>query len=205
MLIPDKTGAFVTLNLTLPAKIDLDSLAAVFAGQPAATDSVTRQIIVLWNPRGDPKLPTEVAVIWSRIEDEEFWASIVSKKYPLLHKKICNRLVLASTEQQLLRMQASCTGAEPSILSAPPVVAKGLRTPTSLGLSVNLGSILSQLLVDGWLSEPKALKEADAKANRPSAPPEVQSAATQVEMLPFLHWGALVDEKGQWIAGGFRS
>ncbi len=201
-LIPESTGVFVTLNLTLPKNLDNTSLERIFSGKSIEGATANRQVAVLWNPHGDAHLPSEFAVIWNRAEDESFLSSIVSKTHPLLQKRVCGQVVLASTEKQLKDIETSCGGAAPSVLAAAPAVAKELKDPSSIGLNVNLGGVLSTLILDGWFSEPKPLP---AKSVPLSAPPEIEAARKQMETLPFLHWRAVVDEKGQLIAKGFRS
>lgn len=204
-LVPEPTGLFVALNVALPETLDAASLGAAFSGKAAPGRTVKRQVVVLWNPRGDFTLPSEVAVIWSRAEDEPALDSILSKTHPLLRQKLCGHLVLASTEQVMKEMAASCSGSAPSVLSAAPAVAKGLREPTSLGVHVNLGEVLAQLALDGWVTEPRPLPPERAKPEKVAPPPEIDAARKQLQALPALHWRAVVDEKGQMTPGGFRS
>jgi len=197
-LVPEPTTVFFSFALALPATLEASLLKAQLAGEPVKGTPVPRQLAVLWNPRGDAELTSEVAVIWSRLEDEPFLDSMLSKAHPLLHRRLCGHLVLASSASLLKAMEASCSGGSPSVLSAAPAVAKGLKVPSSLGVNVDLGGLLSRLLLDGFASD-------GSTRSAKVTPPEIEAAKKQLEALPFLHWHAVVDDKGQLVPGGFRS
>lgn len=201
-LVPEPTSVFFTFALSLPERLDASMLKAQISGAATKAPLVRRQLAVLWNPRGDAERSSEVAVIWSRLEDEPFLESILSKSHPLLQKRLCGHVVLASTPRLLNNLEATCSGSSPSVLSAAPLVAKGLKEPSSVGVSVNLGAMLSQLLLDGFTSDPASRRPAGSQA---TPPPEIEAARRQLEALPFLHWRAVVDDKGRLIPEGFRS
>lgn len=201
-LVPEPTSVFFTFALSLPERLDATMLKAQISGAATKAPLVRRQLAVLWNPRGDAERASEVAVIWSRLEDEPFLESILSKSHPLLQKRLCGHVVLASTPRLLNDLEATCSGSSPSVLSAAPLVAKGLKEPSSVGVSVNLGAMLSQLLLDGFTSDPASGRPAGSQA---TPPPEIEAARRQLEALPFLHWRAVVDDKGRLIPEGFRS
>ena len=197
--IPEDMPVLLTLQLKLPAELSADSLKGFWGGGPEKT--LTRQVAVLWNPRGDANLPTEVAVLWSRAEDAAALQAIFQGGNTLLSRAVCKQQAFASTEEMMKRLQAACAGKSPSALNAAPAVLAGLRSKASLGLGVNLGRLLPQLTVDGYWSETGV----SLKSPLPrSAPPEIEEARGDLSLLPFIgFWGSA--QERTWVPGGFRS
>ena len=81
----------------------------------------------------------------------------------------------------------------PGSFGAPPVVA-GLQAPVSLGVSMNVGLVLSRLLGDAYAAE----------HTKGPASPEIESARRILEELPFFGLRG-VAKGGALQPGGFRS
>jgi hypothetical protein len=192
------TAVLLTAQLQLPKALTAPAVKAHLAGE--AGETAVRQVAVLWNPRSDG--PLELAILWNSPSDEAaLKAALATGPRALTLEKSCGLLVLASSVGTHGDVTSACKGERPSILQAAPAIVKGLKAPQSLGVSVNLGKLGSQLLLDGWLSE-HPLK--DFKA-RPAGPPEIEAARSTLEELPFFGWHAVVDSAGTLTGGGFRS
>jgi hypothetical protein len=200
-VVPDDTPVLLTLQLKLPPRLDKASLKAFLAAKSVGADAVTREVAVLWNPRGDEKLHSEVALVWSRPEDAAELRAAFSGANHLQTATVCNRLVLSGSPDWLTRIRRACEGQAPSLANASQPVVAGLRTPQSVGVSLQVGRILSQLTADGWTSDGHRATEKTAAI---PAPPEVQKAQRELEELPMMGFFG-VAQPSQLVPGGFHS
>lgn len=189
-LVPADAGVVVVATLRVPEKLDREALVQhlkkTYQGRCA-----TRPVAIVWNPRGDGKLPTEVAVAWPD-RDAAFLQEAFSGPNRLERRRACGHQVYASTGELAASMQRACDGKAPSILNAAPAVVSGLRQETSVGVGVNLGVVLSRLLSDSYA--PGGGKQA----------PEIESARRLLEALPFVGVRGVARD-GALVPGGFRS
>ncbi|NTX51962.1 hypothetical protein HR086_11630 [Myxococcus sp. CA039A] len=200
-LVPEETPVLLAMQLKLPETLSAETLKAFWkSGGEGATR--TRQVAVVWTPRGDSALPQEVAVLWGRPEDgtalEGFFSGGSSR---LQQATLCNHVVLASSEAELNVLRMSCAGSKPSMLAAPGPVLAGLREPGSLAFGVNLGRLLSGLTMDGFLSESRVGRNAPIPK---AAPPEIEAARRDLESLPYLGLRGTV-QGDSLVPGGFGS
>ncbi|MCP3163538.1 hypothetical protein [Myxococcus qinghaiensis] len=200
-LVPEETPVLLAMQLKLPETLTAESLKAFWkSGGEGATR--TRQVAVVWTPRGDSALPQEVAVLWGRPEDgpalEGFFTGGSSK---LVQATVCNHVVLASSDAELQALRMSCSGGKPSMLAAPGPVVTGLREPSSVAFGVNLGRLLSGLTMDGFLSESRVGRNAPIPK---AAPPEIEAARRDLESLPYLGLRGTV-QGDSLVPGGFGS
>jgi len=191
--IPEDTSVLLSLQLKLPEELSPKTLQAYWK-DGRANKLLTRQVVLLWNPRGDARQPTGFSVLWSRKEDNAAMAGI----FKGVHKVACDALVLGLRNEDIQRVEAACAGKVPNALNAAPQVVAGLRARASVGFGVHLGKLLSQLLVDGYGSDP----EVSTKSG--PLPPEMEQAKRQLESLPFLGFIGIAQER-TWLPGGFRS
>lgn len=199
--VPEATPVLLMLQMKLPKELDADSLKAFWKAPGKAGPVLTRQVAVLWSPRGDRNLPTELALLWSRPEDGAALEKVFTGGNALVTRTVCKQLAIASSEEVLRQLEAACAGKVPNALHAAPAVLAGLRAPASVSFGVNLGRLLSQLTLDGYWSEAGVnLKSPLPKA----APPEIEQARTDLGLLPFLGFSGSAQEK-TWVPGGFRS
>lgn len=203
--IPEKSGVVLFLAVTLPKELSAISLRDTLAPEGEDFDKTRkswamgapRQIAVIWNPRGNRN--TEVAVLWADATDEKALDAAMTKGSGGLQKaKACSLLAFASTRELLADVQTTCSGKTPSMLQAAQPVAKGLAQSASIALTVNLGRVLSQLTIDGWLSEHPA-------PNATTGPQEIEAARKLLEQLPTLGFRATVGADGKIVSGGFKS
>ncbi|MGZ3447401.1 MAG: hypothetical protein ACXU88_17075, partial [Myxococcaceae bacterium] len=68
-LVPEETPVLLALQLKLPEKLDKDTLKAFWSGKHFSGAMRTRQVAMVWTPRGDAEKPSEVALLWGRPED----------------------------------------------------------------------------------------------------------------------------------------
>lgn len=191
-LLPAEAGLVVLATLRLPEKLDRESLRQhlqkAYAGPYAA-----RTVALLWNPRGSPRLPTEVAIAWPE-RDAALLREAFSGPNRMDRRRQCGHEVLASTGALGLAMQRACEGKSPSLLNGAPAVVEGLRAPASFGLGANLGVLLSRLLSDAWSEE--------AGPQRRTSP-DIEAARRLLEELPFLGLRGVADGRAL-LPGGFR-
>ena len=197
--IPEDVPVLLTFQLRLPAKLSSDALKAYWSSPAAGGATETRQVAVLWNPRGDRNLPTELAVIWSRADDD--LREIFAGSHKLQTRRVCGQQVFTSTSELLGRIERACLGSSPSVLAAAPAVVAGLRARSSLGLGIHLGRLLAQLASDGYWSEHKASPKSPLTG---VAPPEIEQAKRALDALPFVGFTGTVRESAL-VPGGFRS
>jgi hypothetical protein len=192
-LIPAEAGLVVLATLRLPERLTRDSLKAHLA-RTYQGPYAPRPVAVIWNPRGDEHLATEVALAWPE-RDAELLREAFSGPNKLDRRRACGHEVYASTGAMGLSLQRSCEGKAPSLLHGAPAVAEGLKQPVSFGVGANLGVLLSRLLGDAWASE------AAAKGKGSS---DIEAARRLLEELPFLGLTG-VARGGALVPGGFRS
>lgn len=192
-LVPADAGVVLVATLRLPEKLGRDTLAQhlarTYRGPYAA-----RPVALVWNPRGDGKLPTEVALAWPD-RDADLLRDAFSGPNRMERRSACGHQIYASTGDLAASMQKACEGKAPSVRNGAPAVAKGLEQETSLGVGVNLGVLLSRLAADSRASEA-------GPAQKPA--PELESARRLLEELPFVGLRGVVRD-GALVPGGFRS
>jgi hypothetical protein len=192
-LVPADAGVVFFATLRLPEKLTRDSLAQ-HLGKSYRGPVADRPVAVVWNPRGNEKLPTEVAVLWPEA-DSALLREAFSGPNRMERRRLCGHEVLASIGPLASQLVAACGGQRPSILHAAPAVAAGVKKPASIAIGLNLGAVLPRLLGDA--------SEAAAPAGKKPSP-EMESARQRLEELPFLGLRGVV-EKGVLVPGGFRS
>ncbi len=203
--IPAKSGVVLFLAVKLPKELSATSLRDTFAA-PGEDFGKTRkewpmgaprQVAVVWNPRGNRS--TEVAVLWGETTDEKALAEAMANGNGALEAgKACSVLAFASTTELMAELQAACGGKKPSMLQSAQPIVKGLSQSSSLSLTVNLGQVMQQLTIDGWLSEHPA-------PNAATGPQELEAARKLLEELPTMGFRATVGADGKIVSGGFKS
>jgi hypothetical protein len=196
-LVPEETPVLLALQLKLPETLEASTLKAWWSGKGSAGPVRTRQVAMVWTPRGDDGLPTEVALLWGRPEDAAALGQLFSGPNRMETATLCGHHVLASTPEVLARLRKACEGKGPNMLNAAAPVAQGLRAPGSVSFGVNTGRLLGTLLSDGYRSQ------GDAK-NPSVAPPEIEAARRELESLPYLGLRGTV-EGNRLVPGGFGS
>ncbi|MFL5346153.1 MAG: hypothetical protein ACJ8AT_15295 [Hyalangium sp.] len=199
-LVPAETPVLLALQLKLPESLEAAKLAAFWKGQDAGPVR-TRQIALVWTPRGDADLGHEFALLWGRVEDAPALKTMFNGGNTLAQATLCNHQVLASGQEVLQRLQKSCEGQSPNLLNAAGPVVQGLRAPGSVTLGLNTGHLLSQLLADGYWSEQQLGKNKPVPS---SAPPEIEAARRDLETLPYVGLRGTV-QGNSLVPGGFGS
>ena len=180
-LVPEDVPVTVGLNLRLPKTLGTAELAKFW--QTDADDGlVARQALVLWQPRGDRKAATEVAVVWSDVADRAGLEEIFRGNNTMTVRTICDRVVVSSSTALMGRMEAACTGTAPSMLFAQPAVVSGITGPWSVGVVVDSGKLLSELMMDSWKKDAAAGN--GKKSASSSVPPEIDEARKRLLELP---------------------
>ncbi|MFL5352385.1 hypothetical protein [Archangium sp.] len=201
-LVPEETPVLLTLQLKLPEQLDANTLKAWWSGKRVSGAVRTRQVAMVWTPRGDVSLPSEVALLWGRPEDAAALGQLFSGPNRMETATLCGHHVLASTPDVLARLSKACEGQAPNLLHAAGPVVQGLRAPGSVSFGVHLGRVLGTLMADGYLSQ---LTEADPKKPQPRvAPPEIEAARRDLETLPYIGLRGTVDGN-KLVPGGFGS
>jgi hypothetical protein len=199
-LVPAETPVLLALQLKLPDSLEASKIAAYWKGEdPGAVR--TRQIALVWTPRGDSELGHEFALLWGRVEDAPALKTMFNGGNTLVQATLCKQQVLASSQEVLEHLQRACEGQSPNLLNAAGPVVEGLRAPGSVTIGVNTGHLLSQLLADGYWSEQQLGK------NRPvpgSAPPEIEASRRDLETLPYVGLRGTV-QGNSLVPGGFGS
>lgn len=180
---PADTAVALSASVRLPERLDEASLAAAWGEGGAPGALKTRTVVALWQPRGDDKAPTEVALLWSDLSDREALRALFSGKNAMSVEEVCGAVVLSSTSALLSRIKASCKGTVPSLAFAEPPVVAGLKEPQSLSLLVDVGAVLARLLDDGWRAERAAAGATARDRDRP-IPKEIDDAAKLLDELP---------------------
>jgi hypothetical protein len=192
-LLPADAGLVLVATLRLPEKLTRETLAQHLASGYRGTYAA-RPVALVWNPRGDPKLPTEVAVAWPD-RDAALLREAFSGPNRMERRRACGHEVYASAGALAASMGKACDGKAPSLRNAAPAVAAGLRQEVSIGIGVNLGVLLSRLVGDSWVSDP---------ASAGKRAPEIDSARRLLEELPFVGLRGVAKD-GALVPGGFRS
>jgi hypothetical protein len=201
-LVPEVTPVMLALQLRLPEKLDRDTLKAFWAGKPGTGPLLTRQVAMVWTPRGDSELPTEVALLWGRPEEAQALKQIFSGPNKMETATLCGHFVLASTPEVLERLRKACEGKWPNMLNAAAPVVQGLRAPGSVSFGINTGRLLGTLMADGYWSQ---VAQVDPKKPQPlAAPPEIEAARRDLETLPYIGLRGTVDGN-KLVPGGFGS
>jgi hypothetical protein len=204
-VVPEDMPVVLTLELLLPRELTPDALKAFLGG--AGGGSEPRQLALLWDPHGVEQRPTDVALVWATAKDGPALAAMFSGKNAMEKKELCGNAVLASSGAMLARLERTCDKKLPSVLNAAPAVVAGLAQPSSIGLELNLGRLLSQLVREAWEADrPPDIARIVAKQPPPPPPPpaELLEALRQLELLPYLGFLGTAD-RGQLVPKGFRS
>ena len=191
-LVPADAGVVVVATLRLPEKLSRASLAQHLK-HAYAGPLVSRPVAVVWNPRGDPALPTEVALAWPE-RDAALLRDAFSGPNRMERRRACGYEILASTGALASALQRGCGVGGTSVLNAAPAVVAGLRAPASIAVGVQVGAALSRLLGDAVTADKDARKGA----------PELDAARRLLEELPFVGLRG-VSSGGALVPGGFRS
>ena len=201
-LVPEETPVLLALQLKLPETLDTNTLKAYWSGKGSAGPVRTRQVAMVWTPRGETNLPSEVALLWGRPEDAAALGLLFSGPNRMETATLCGHHVLASTPDVLARLRKACEGKGPNLLNAAGPVVQGLRAPGSVSFGVNTGRLLGGLMADGYVSQ---LPQDDSQKPRSrTAPPEIEAARRDLETLPYLGLRGTV-EGNRLVPGGFGS
>ncbi|KFE67938.1 hypothetical protein [Hyalangium minutum] len=199
-LVPSDTPVLLALQLKLPESLEGAKIKQYWEGQDPGQVR-TRQIALVWTPRGDADLGHEFAILWGRVEDAPALKTMFAGGNTLEQATLCKHQVLASEPQVLQRLQSACEGKSPNLLNAAGPVVEGLRAPGSVTIGLNTGHLLSQLLADGYWSEQQLGKNAPVPG---SAPAEIEEARKDLETLPYVGLRGTV-EGNSLVPGGFGS
>jgi hypothetical protein len=181
--IPADIAVALTATARLPEKLDEASLAAAWGEGGATAPLKARTVVALWQPRGDAKAPTEVALLWSDPTDKDALRALFSGKNAMSLDEVCGAVVLSSTSALLSRIKAACKGTSPSLAFAEPPVVAGLKEAQSVSLLVDPGAILARLLEDGWRVE-RAAAGATERDRDKKTPAEIDDAIKLLDELP---------------------
>lgn len=188
-LLPGDAGVVLLATVNLPDALDRqslkDHLSGAYKGKLAP-----RTVAVVWNPSPGA---TQVALAWPE-RDVRALKEAFTGPNRLVEKRACGHVVLSSTGALASAMERSCNGRAPSLLNGAPPVVAGLQAPVSLGVSMNVGLVLSRLLGDAYAAE----------HTKGPASPEIESARRILEELPFFGLRG-VAKGGALQPGGFRS
>ncbi|WP_224247502.1 hypothetical protein [Hyalangium gracile] len=199
-LVPSDTPVLLALQLKLPEALEGEKVGAYWKGGDVGPVR-TRQIALVWTPRGDAALGHEFAILWGRVEDAPALKTMFNGGNPLVQAMLCKHQVLASDPSVLQRLQKACEGQSPNLLNAAGPVVQGLRAQGSVTLGLNTGHLLSQLLADGYWSEQQLGKNNPVPS---SAPPEIEAARRDLETLPYVGLRGTV-QGNSLVPGGFGS
>lgn len=201
-LVPEDTPVLLALQLKLPESLEPETLKGFWQEGGGKGATRTRQVALVWTPRGDSSLPVEMAVLWGRSEDKAALEGLFSGGYnKLVSGTACNHVVLASNAAELERLTKACEGKTPNLLNAAGPVVAGFRAPTSVAFGVNTGRLLSGLTMDGFWSESRVGRNAPMPK---AAPPEIEAARRDLESLPYLGLRGTV-QGDSLVPGGFGS
>jgi hypothetical protein len=192
-LVPADTPVLLALQLKLPESLEGSKIKAYWSGEDPGQVR-TRQVAVIWTPRGDGELGHEFAILWGRVEDAPGVEKMFSGPNVLAKATLCRHQVMASDNAVLEQLKSACEGKSPNLLNAAGPVVTGLRAPGSVTLGVNMGQLLSTLLADGYNSE----------SGSTTAPPEIEDARRDLETLPYVGLRGTVQDDSL-VPGGFGS
>ncbi len=111
-LVPAETPVFLALQLKLPESLDGAKVKAYWEGEDPGQVR-TRQVAVIWTPRGDAELDHEFAILWGRTEDATALKGMFNGGNPLVHETLCKHQVMASSQQVLDAAAQGVRGQEP--------------------------------------------------------------------------------------------
>ncbi|WP_199728824.1 hypothetical protein [Corallococcus sp. CA053C] len=198
-LVPEETPVLLAFQLKLPESLEPAALKT-FWKDGGEGKTRTRQVALVWTPRGSGSLEPELALLWGREEDADGLQALFSGgSRTLTRATLCKHVVLATSAEEVERLKKACEGRGPNLLNAAGPVVTGLRAPASVVFGINTGRLLSVLAMDGYTSEARV----DRSAPLPkAAPPEVEAARRDLESLPYLGLRGTV--KGDaLVPGGF--
>jgi len=195
-IVPEDTAVVVAARVRLPDKLDGPALRALAEGK-APEGGRERTVVLLWTPRGDESIRSDVGLVWE-VADRAFLESVFGPKKRLFQKEVCGHEVLTAGFDHLRRIQAACDGHYVSMADAQPEVSKGMTSPHSLLVAVQTGRLLSQLVSDAWRAEPGTQRE-----GRPM-PQEIDDAVRALRDLPFFGLFGTADGE-RLVPGGFRT
>ncbi|MCC7075374.1 MAG: hypothetical protein IT383_28940, partial [Deltaproteobacteria bacterium] len=135
--VPADSAVVLGVSVKLPAKLDESSLSAAWGEGGMGEAGKTRSVIAMWQPRGDAKAPTEVALLWSELADKAALRAIFSGKNAMSVDEVCGGVALTSTAALLSKLKATCKGTSPALTFAEPPVVEGLKAPQSVSLLVD--------------------------------------------------------------------
>ena len=181
--VPADTAVALAAGIKLPAKLDEQSLAAAWGEGGMGEAGKTRTVIALWQPHGDPKAQTEVALLWSDPADKDALRALFSGKNAMSIDEVCGGVALSSTVALLARIKATCKGTTPSLAFAEPPVVEGLKAAQSVSLLVDFGAVATALLEEGWRAE-RAAQGAAVKDRDKALPSEIDDAKKLLDQLP---------------------
>ena len=181
--VPADSAVVLGVNVKLPAKLDESSLAAAWSEGGMGEAGKARSVIAIWQPRGDAKAPTEVALLWSDLGDQAALRAIFSGKNAMSIDEVCGGVALSSTAALLSKLKATCKGTTPAVTFAEPPVVEGLKAPQSVSLVIDLGAVLTALLDDGWRAD-RAAQGAAVRDKEKALPPEIDDAKKLLDQLP---------------------
>ncbi len=194
-LLPVDAPVVALLALNLPEKLDGESIGAHLKGEGKGQKRV-RHVALVWTPHG-LDAPTDIALVWGKTEDERALDEVFAGGNRLVKRKACAHVILASTAEAAARLEDACKGKRPSRQNAEPAVVAGAKAPSSLGLHVHTGALLSSLMLDAFRAE-QAVKPKGA------LPVEIEQSKRKLEALPFFGFRGRV-EGGALVGEGFRS
>ncbi len=196
--VPESAGLVLFLAVKLPETLGPKELHDMFIKGPDGTakpaTGPTRQIAVIWNPRASVK--NELAVIWERAEDDAALTTAMTKGSGQLAKVQGCPTLAYSTEAYLSTLESTCKGTTPSVLHAAAPMVQGLKKQSSFSLTVNLGHVLSQLALDGYLSE---------HPGQTAGSTEIEAARRLLEELPSVGFTGAAGNDGNLVSSGFRT
>ncbi|RKG88296.1 hypothetical protein D7V88_14575 [Corallococcus terminator] len=202
-LVPEETPVLFVFNLTLPESLEPAALKTHWEGKSAQeVRTRTRQVALVWTPRGNASLAPELALLWGSEQDAEGVQALFSGGARTLKTAtLCKHVVLATSDAELERLKKACEGRAPNLLNAAGPVVTGLRAPASVMLGINTGRLLGGLLMDGYTSEARV----DRSSPLPkAAPPEIEAARRDLESLPYLGFrGKVVGYGPELVSEGF--
>ncbi len=199
-LVPADMPVLLALQLKLPESLEASKIKAYWGGQDAGPVR-TRQVALVWMPRGDADLEHELAILWGRTQDGPALENIFNGCNSLVQATLCEHQVLASTQEMLERLRKTCAGQGPNLLNAAGPVVAGLRAPGSVTIGVNTGQLFSQLLADGYWSEQQFGR---GRPVSDAAPEEIEDARRDLETLPYVGLRGTV-QGDSLVPGGFGS
>jgi hypothetical protein len=180
-LVPADASLVVLATVRLPEKLSRETLRQHLDGSYKGAYA-PRPLAVIWNPHGDEKLPTEVAVAWPE-RDAGLLREAFSGPNRMDRRRACGHEVFASTGALGLALQRACEGKSPSLRNASPAVAEGLQQPVSFGVGANVGILLSRLLGDAWAQDASSQRKVSS---------DIEAARRLLEELPFIGFRGVV-------------